>query len=548
MALTSIRIEASRAAVAQHLRDSEERFKQLAALAADWYWESDADDRVTLLPESYQDLTGVDPATRIGQPAWPSDGSGFATGAYEAFRRTLDERQPFYAVEYRRADFRGEGHPPLWLSISGEPVFDPDGAFVGYRGTTANITARRAAEERATRSSRLYAALGEVSEMVAAGGDESTILESACSALHDVARFDQVSIRTVNESGAELVPVAFRGWQFETLSRYRLTPVPEGAADEGYAPLSELSARAYLEACTLHTADYQQDPALQQSWAQARLQEIGSLLAVPLRRGATTVGVLTVGSRQRDHFDADYIALVERVANAVSLALEARDALNRLAANEERFRRLNDIAADWIWESDAALRLNYLSPAYYELTQARPQDVLGVALGEMIPALDNETARREFLAAVAARQPFRDFEYVRRDADGSLRWRSLSAEPVVDAERGFMGYRGTGRDISQRKRHEAELVRQANHDALTGSAQPGPAVRPARARDPEFEARRALGGRAAARPRPVQADQRQLRPPGRRRRAARARNAAGALRARQRHDRAPGRRRVRRAA
>jgi diguanylate cyclase (GGDEF)-like protein len=49
-----------------------------------------------------------------------------------------------------------------------------------------------------------------------------------------------------------------------------------------------------------------------------------------------------------------------------------------------------------------------------------------------------------------------------------VRWYSVSGEPVFDAAGDFAGYRGVGRDISDRKRAEHELERLAHYDKLTG--------------------------------------------------------------------------------
>jgi diguanylate cyclase (GGDEF)-like protein len=64
--------------------------------------------------------------------------------------------------------------------------------------------------------------------------------------------------------------------------------------------------------------------------------------------------------------------------------------------------------------------------------------------------------------------PFRDFEFARHDAEGEVRWYSVIGEPVFDAQGNFTGYRGVGRDVTERKRTEQELERLAHYDKLTG--------------------------------------------------------------------------------
>jgi diguanylate cyclase (GGDEF)-like protein/PAS domain S-box-containing protein len=68
-------------------------------------------------------------------------------------------------------------------------------------------------------------------------------------------------------------------------------------------------------------------------------------------------------------------------------------------------------------------------------------------------------AWKEHIAVLDARQPFRDLELCRRTASGEKVWLSVSGEPVFGEAGAFEGYRGVGRDISQRKNDEDHLRR-----------------------------------------------------------------------------------------
>ena len=318
---------------------------------------------------------------------------------------------------------------------------------------------------------RLYAALGAVSEAAAGPAAEADLFEAVCDALHGVAGFDQVSIRVTDGARATLEPVAFRGWTADSLSRYELAPsTPEDSERRALgspAPLSEPTARAFLEARTIRIDDYLADQSLSASWERARRQRIGSLMAAPLVRDEQVVGTLTVGSVHTGFFDDANAALVERIAKLLATALARRHAMARLAASEEHYRRLNAIASDWIWECDARLRMSYLSDSFYEITGSKPDALIGQSIDQLDHAREPGD-RQAFLQALAGREPFRNHEYVRNDPDGKQRWRSLSGDPVFGPDGSFVGYQGTCRDITERKLYEAELVRQASVDPLTG--------------------------------------------------------------------------------
>jgi diguanylate cyclase (GGDEF)-like protein len=73
----------------------------------------------------------------------------------------------------------------------------------------------------------------------------------------------------------------------------------------------------------------------------------------------------------------------------------------------------------------------------------------------------------EHIALLEAHKPFRDIELCRLDESGKKIWISISGEPVFDASGTFKGYRGVGKDITERKHDEERIHFLANHDALT---------------------------------------------------------------------------------
>jgi len=74
------------------------------------------------------------------------------------------------------------------------------------------------------------------------------------------------------------------------------------------------------------------------------------------------------------------------------------------------------------------------------------------------PALNlTEDDWRRHRQQLVRHEPFHDFEMQRPSADGGSRWISLSGEPVFDDAGRFTGYRGVGKDITERKQAEIEL-------------------------------------------------------------------------------------------
>jgi response regulator RpfG family c-di-GMP phosphodiesterase len=136
----------------RRLQESEARFRSLAEMSSDFYWESDAGRRLTLRTSSGRKSSAAPVSERGAQiherrrdipPYLSPDGPGWA-----AHRAVLDAHQPFREFELSRVDSDGSARI---FSISGDPVFDASGAFAGYRGVGTDISDKRRAEEQIQR-------------------------------------------------------------------------------------------------------------------------------------------------------------------------------------------------------------------------------------------------------------------------------------------------------------------------------------------------------------------------------------------------------------
>ena len=150
------------------------------------------------------------------------------------------------------------------------------------------------------------------------------------------------------------------------------------------------------------------------------------------------------------------------------LETRVRERTEALRLSEERLANLVSLSADWIWEQDAELRFTYLSESARSATGIDPASMIGRrrVIDTEVDAPPEAIARH--LAQIAAHEPFRDFRYGMRRADGSECFIRVSGEPIFDANGVFRGYRGVGSDETQATlaaRHAQQL---ASLDSLTG--------------------------------------------------------------------------------
>ena len=144
-------------------------------------------------------------------------------------------------------------------------------------------------------------------------------------------------------------------------------------------------------------------------------------------------------------------------------------ALERARFDQQRFADFADIAADWFWETDANLRLSYVSPGITEQTGLRADQVLGQHPVAILRARRADSAElREVDGKMARGEPFLDEKMAWRDAAGKLAVFRNIGRPMHTAEGRFLGYRGAATNITEAWRLTRELEILANTDPLTG--------------------------------------------------------------------------------
>jgi PAS domain S-box-containing protein len=129
-----------------------------------------------------------------------------------------------------------------------------------------------------------------------------------------------------------------------------------------------------------------------------------------------------------------------------------------LRASEARVRDFAEMSSDWLWELDNDLRLTWAS-------DSKASRLIGISRRKGMTVWDAAKANAdephwsEHRADLEARLAFRDFHRQETDQAGHLHYLSINGNPVFDANGGFLGYRGTGRDITAEVEAEQELRR-----------------------------------------------------------------------------------------
>ena len=128
--------------------EREQRFRGLLRIAADWYWEQDAQFRFTHVSGPTAEGPG-----RVQRKPWQLTEMGLSPEQLDAHRAELEARRPFSGLLAQLRDAPGHWRS---VSLSGEPKFDAHGVFSGYWGVARDVTDEARAQRAVAASEMRY--------------------------------------------------------------------------------------------------------------------------------------------------------------------------------------------------------------------------------------------------------------------------------------------------------------------------------------------------------------------------------------------------------
>jgi PAS domain S-box-containing protein len=134
-----------------------------------------------------------------------------------------------------------------------------------------------------------------------------------------------------------------------------------------------------------------------------------------------------------------------------------------LRESEQRFRDYAETASDWFWETGPDHRVIHVSD-HLSAVGLEPEGLTGLARWDFAADVESESKKWQLHRAILdAHLPFRDFIYSSISRTGSTKYFRSNGKPVFDAKKNFIGYRGTGNDITAtiRADHAEQALREA---------------------------------------------------------------------------------------
>ena len=129
-----------------------------------------------------------------------------------------------------------------------------------------------------------------------------------------------------------------------------------------------------------------------------------------------------------------------------------------LQQSEERFRSVAE--ANWVWEVDRNARFTYSSGKVQELLGYSPEEMLEKTIFDIMDDEELPEIIRFFEETSQKRTAFTNLENRNKTRDGRIVYVLTSGFPIFDQNGVLIGFRGSNKDITDRKKAQEELVYQ----------------------------------------------------------------------------------------
>lgn len=446
------------------LRESEARFRSLADLSVDWYWEQDDQFRFTFLSADADAVSDFGKTIR-GCTRREAPGIDLKSADWDAHEQMCRDHLPFRDFIYRRYDEYWVAH---WLRISGEPVFDAGGTFKGYRGVGSDFTEQRRAELEIVRLKDMYAALSQTNRAILHIPEAHLLFREVCRIAVANGHFCLAWIGMVDEETGWIQPISIEGPVSDVYQRMRVSIDPNIPEGRGFAASAVRDNKYYI------VNDFMSEPRVQPWKDQASAAGVNSLATFPLRCEDRCVGVLNLHGDEIGFFTEELVALLEEMAANISFALtnmrrgaERETAKRALDASERKFRELAASVPEVFWTAEPEQgRFTYVSPAYEKIF-GRSSTQLLEQPSQWTDAIHPADRMRIDASRNLARHGNLDQEFRIVRPDGEVRWLHNRSFPALDDEGNVTLITGVAEDITSRKLDEEKLQHMAHYDSLT---------------------------------------------------------------------------------
>lgn len=177
---------------------------------------------------------------------------------------------------------------------------------------------------------------------------------------------------------------------------------------------------------------------------------------------AGTVAILVSRGESTSYQLAEFtLAYVTMTALAFGYEVLRQKAQAEADQRTQRLQRYVGASSDWLFELDSNLRITYLSPRWQEVTGIPVDEIVGTTLADHVTSYFGDDAE-DALKSLDEHRSFHGYRYSFTGADGRQLYISGRGLPHFSSDGKFLGYTGTGTDITAYE-ESRQTIKQTEH-------------------------------------------------------------------------------------
>ena len=404
------------------------RMLDFVRASADWFWETDADDRFTYVSDQLTELTGHHPRDWLGRTRGELHTVTAQDATWKAYGKIIAAHEPFRDFIFIAQGADGTTFP---VAISGVPVFD-DGRFAGYRGAGRRVSQAGLVE-------RLVRNVTNATSQ-AVGRD---FLEHVSLALCRELAVDQVYISELHEDGriAHTLAAVVDGKLIDSFSY----PIAGG-------PCETVAHDATLCIYPQGIADrFPEDVFLAENG-------IEGYIGVPLYgAGDSCLGLMVGMSREPLVLEDLHRLAFEFFSGRISAEIERARAEQSLRSSEAQLAAIIDHIPHGLTVKDPSGRYMLVNHEFSRRYGITADDIMGLSNEERFPDWkDAWAASRAQEKEVAESGTVIVREQDRKFLDGSMHRLEIVKFPIKDNNDSLLGVGALGVDVTERTKWERD--------------------------------------------------------------------------------------------
>jgi PAS domain S-box-containing protein len=327
---------------------------------------------------------------------------------------------------------------------------EKDGNINQFRTAVMDISERKRAEEKMQHSKLVLRAIRNVNQLIARRADRDSLLKGTCENFVETRGYYNAWIALLDESG-------------------KLVVAAEAGLGKNFLQMIERLKRGELPDCGRKILKKSgvvviEDPSLACTDCPLAKDYSGrGEMSVRLEYGEKIYGLMTVSIPPGIAGEKEEQDLFEEVAGDIAFALysmeqeeERKQAEETLRQSEEKYRNILSEMQDSYFEVDLAGNLTFFNDSTSNSLGYSAEELMGMSYREFTASEDIKLVYKVFNKVYRTNRPNKGFLWKVVRKDGTVGFVEATVSPLRNPKGEIIGFRGVGRDITERKRAEEE--------------------------------------------------------------------------------------------